>query len=123
MNWVFYLFVDTMETFNQLLDDMGKQEWPELLEKLQGNEAQPFVDSILRYLEASETARNLEYSYYEDKLNQTQAENAEHREQIRQAQWRHYGCHRDLCILIDGKMAYADTLMHIKHHPYDDDEV
>ena len=109
--------------YTQLLSDLGKTEWPELLEKLQGEHSDTFVTAIQNYLEAAETARTIEQSYYENRLTQSKAENAEHREKIRLAQWHQYGSHRDLGLLIYGHIDWPDLRRYVKHQPYDDDEV
>jgi hypothetical protein len=106
----------------RLLEILNKAAWPELLEKLQGPNAATFVGSMQEYLDAWERAQNEELSYYQDKFNQTPAENAEHRERIRQAQWRQVTCHMDLSLLIYGHIDHADLRRYIKDHPYEEDE-
>jgi len=115
---LFFRILRTMD-YARLLEIMNKAEWPELLEKLPHDDV---VESIQRYCAASEHAQNEEASYYQDKGNQTPAENAEHRERIRQAQWRQITCHMNLSELIYGHIDHADLRRYIKHHPYDDDE-
>jgi hypothetical protein len=112
--------MDYEQDYEQLLVLLNKAEWPELLEKLPDDAV---LESIRRYRDASELAGNEERSYYQDKVNQTPAENAEHRERIRQAQWRQITCHMTLSELIYGHIDHADLRRYIKHHPYDDDEV
>lgn len=108
-----------MEHYEQLLVLLNKAEWPELLEKLPDDAV---LASICRYRDASERAHNEAASYYQDKYNQTPAENAEHRERIRQAQWRQITCHMNLSELIYGHIDHADLHRYIKDHPYDEDE-
>jgi hypothetical protein len=108
-----------MELYQPLLSDLGKTEWPELLEKLQEN-ADPFARAIQNYLEAADTAKTIEQSYYENQNTQSATENADHRERIRQAQWRQYCTHRDLGVLIYGRIDWPDLHRYVKNHPYEE---
>lgn len=111
--------MDYEQDYEQLLVLLNKAAWPELLDKLPDDAV---LASIRRYRAASELARNEEGSYYQDKYNQTPAENAEHRERIRQAQWSQITCHMKLSELIYGHIDHADLRRYVKDHPYDEDE-
>jgi hypothetical protein len=108
--------------FNQILRELRKTEWAELKEKLYSEDSETYVAAVQSYIDSAEYARMIEQSYYDTKLLHTAEENSEHREQIRTAEWRQYGCHRNLSYLVNGKMYYEEVLLHIRHRPYDDDE-
>ncbi len=108
--------------YNAMLRELGKPVWPELKEKLTGTDADKASVLIQQYVNTAESARYLEQTYYKTKQHLTMDQQSNLREDIRTAEWRQYGFHRDLSILINGKMDWNDLNIHLRHRPYDEDE-
>ena len=106
--------------YKDFLREIGKTEWPELKAKLSDEMThETAIEMVRNYLVSSQYARQKEQSYYRTKQHLSALEQSDLREVIRKAEWRQYGFHRGITVLIKGEIDHDEN--HMRHRPYDDE--
>jgi hypothetical protein len=109
--------------YKDFLREIGKTEWLDLKAKLSDKmTSETAIEMVRNYLISSEYARTKEQSYYNTKEQLSPLEQSNLREEIRKAEWRQYGFHRGITVLIKGEIDHDELRIHMRHRPYDDDE-
>ena len=112
-----------VKEYKDFLREIGKTEWPDLKAKLTDEmTSETAIEMVRNYLISAEYAREKEQSYYKTKEQLSPLEQSDLREVIRKAEWRQYGFHRGITVLIKGEIDHDELRIHMRHRPYDDDE-